>query len=333
VRENNLKDIDVTLPLGLFVCVTGVSGSGKSSLLVDTLFGAIKRKKGRFGFHVGKHRSLSGTGQIDDAVLVDQSPVGRTPRSNPVSYVDAYSPIRALFAATRQARQRGWRPGHFSFNVPGGRCERCEGHGWIKVDMQFLADVFVTCEACEGRRFQREVLDVYLRGANIHDVLQMTVSQAMEFFRDAPAVTRGLSPLADTGLGYLRLGQPATTLSGGEAQRLKLAAYLSAAPNPDSKGKQRLLFLFDEPTTGLHFDDIKKLLGCFRALLDAGHSLVVIEHNLDVIKCADYVIDLGPEGAGQGGRVVATGTPEEIAANPSSHTGRYLRRVLSQGGA
>jgi excinuclease ABC subunit A len=261
---------------------------------------------------------------------VDQSPIGRTPRSNPVSYVDAFSPIRTLFAGTPQARQRGWRPGHFSFNVAGGRCECCEGHGWIKVDMQFMADVFVTCEACEGRRFQSEVLGVYYKGANIHDVLQMTVSQAMEFFNDSRHIVRGLKPLADTGLGYLRLGQPATTLSGGEAQRLKLAAYLASAPPPGAKwGQQRLLFLFDEPTTGLHFDDIRKLLECFAALLDAGHSLVVIEHNLDVIKCADYIIDLGPEGGEQGGRVVATGTPEEIAANPNSHTGRYLKALLT----
>ncbi len=327
-RENNLKDIDVTIPLGLFVCVTGVSGSGKSSLVEGTLYGAVKRRKGRYGVPVGRHRSLSGASRIDDVVLVDQSPIGRTPRSNPVSYVEAYSPIRALFAATPQARRRGLRPGHFSFNVPGGRCDRCEGHGWIKLDMQFLADVYVTCEACQGKRFQPGVMDVYYKGRNIHDVLDMTVSQAIKFFAETRAVTRALKPLADTGLGYLRLGQPATTLSGGEAQRLKLAAYLAAAPAGSARKKQRLLFLFDEPTTGLHFDDIAKLLACFRSLLDAGHSVVVIEHNLDVIKCADHVIDLGPEGGEQGGCVVAAGAPEEIARNPNSHTGFHLRKVL-----
>jgi excinuclease ABC subunit A len=255
-------------------------------------------------------------------VLVDQTPIGRSPRSNPVTYLKAFDPIRELFAATREARARGLTPSHFSFNVPGGRCEACEGEGQVRVEMQFLADVFVPCEVCGGKRFKPQVLDVTYRGRNVHQVLDLTVREALSFFNASPKVLRRLHVLDEIGLGYLRLGQPATTLSGGEAQRIKIAAHLASA------GGERLLYILDEPTTGLHFDDIAKLLAAFRRLLQAGHTLLVIEHNLDVIKTADYVIDLGPEGGDEGGRVVATGTPEEIAV-AGTHTGRYLRQVLT----
>ncbi len=322
-REHNLKDINVRFPLGLFICVTGVSGSGKSSLIQDTLYPAVKRRKpGGYPDHIGEHDELSGDELVDDVILVDQSSIGTTPRSNPVTYVKVYSYIRKLFAGTRDARIRNLNAGTFSFNTPGGRCETCSGTGTIKVDMQFLADVYVTCDRCEGRRFQEGILKVKYRGRSIYDVLQMTVDQAMRFFKDQQAITRRLRYLVRTGLGYLRLGQPATTLSGGEAQRLKLASQMAQG------GEERLLFLFDEPTVGLHFDDIRKLLSCFQSLVDDGHTVIVVEHNLDVIKYADYVVDLGPEPGPDGGLVVAAGTPEEIAACERSHTGRFLRRVL-----
>ncbi len=323
--EHNLKRIDVDIPLNTLTVVTGVSGSGKSTLVHDILYPAIKRVKGGTERRVGAHARVEGTEFISDVVLVDQTPIGRTPRSNPVTYLKAFDPIRELFAATRDAHTRGLTASHFSFNVPGGRCEACEGEGQVRVEMQFLADVFVPCEVCDGRRFKPQVLDVTFRGKNVHQVLDLTVREALTFFSGAPKVLRRLKVLDEIGLGYLRLGQPATTLSGGEAQRVKIAAHLSAS------GADRLLYILDEPTTGLHFDDIAKLLAAFRRLLQAGHSLLVIEHNLDVIKTADHIIDLGPEGGAEGGRVVACGTPEEIATAPGSHTGRYLRHVLTAG--
>jgi excinuclease ABC subunit A len=323
--EHNLKHIDITLPLNTLTVVTGVSGSGKSTLVHDVLYAAIKRAKGGWDRRVGAFRALEGAEFITDAVLVDQAPIGRTPRSNPVTYLKAFDPIRELFAATKDARARGLTASHFSFNVPGGRCEACQGEGEVRVEMQFLADVFVPCDECDGKRFKPQVLEVRYRGRSIHQVLDLTVREALGFFSSSPKVLRRLHVLDEIGLGYLRLGQPATTLSGGEAQRVKIAAHLS------SHGGERLLYVLDEPTTGLHFDDIAKLLAAFRKLLDAGHTLVVIEHNLDVIKTADYVIDLGPEGGDDGGYVVATGTPEQVSQIDASHTGRYLRPALAEG--
>jgi excinuclease ABC subunit A len=322
--EHNLKQIDVQIPLGTLTCVTGVSGSGKSTLVHDIIYPAIRRLKGNWEKRVGLHRRLDGAEYLTDAVLVDQAPIGRTPRSNPVTYLKAFDPIRELFASTKDARSRGLTASHFSFNVPGGRCETCEGEGQVRVEMQFLADVFVPCEQCDGARFKPQVLDVKYRGRNVHQVLEMTVREALWFFASSPKVLRRLHVLDEIGLGYLRLGQPATTLSGGEAQRIKIASHLS------SHGGDRLLYILDEPTTGLHFDDIAKLLAAFRKLLLAGHTLLVIEHNLDVIKTADHVIDLGPEGGAEGGWVVAAGTPEEIAATGGSHTGRALGPVLGR---
>ncbi len=325
--EHNLKDIDVEIPLGVLTCVTGVSGSGKSTLVHDVIYAALKRIKGDWDRRVGVHRKLEGAEFVTDVVLVDQAPIGRTPRSNPVTYLKAFDPIRELFAATKDARSRGLTASHFSFNVPGGRCEACEGEGEVKVEMQFLADVFVPCEQCEGKRFKPQVLEVKYRGRGIDQVLDMTVREALTFFSSSPKVLRRLQVLDEIGLGYLRLGQPATTLSGGEAQRIKIAAHLS------SHTGDRILYILDEPTTGLHFDDIAKLLAAFRKLLQAGHSLLVIEHNLDVIKTADWIIDLGPEGGEEGGQLVAAGPPEQIVKVESSHTGRYLRDVLAVGRA
>ncbi|MDZ7373819.1 MAG: excinuclease ABC subunit UvrA [candidate division KSB1 bacterium] len=321
--EHNLKNIDVEIPLGLFVVVTGVSGSGKSSLVHDVLYTALKRKLGSWKGRVGKHRELLGAEHLDDVVLVDQSPIGKTPRSNPATYVKAFDGIRQLFAQTRAARVRGFGPGHFSFNIPGGRCETCEGAGVVKVEMQFLADLYLQCETCGGKRYRSEVLEIRYHGRNIYEVLNMTVDEALAFFQGHPAITQRLQLLQDVGLGYLRLGQPATTLSGGEAQRVKLAAHLATRPG------EHILYIFDEPTTGLHFEDIRKLLSCFDRLIQAGNSVLVIEHNLDVIKCADWVIDLGPEGGDAGGYVVACGPPEQIAGTSASYTGQYLRRILS----
>jgi len=323
--EHNLKDIDVTIPLNMLTAVTGVSGSGKSTLVHDVLYAAIKRAKGSWDKRVGAFEKLEGVEYVTDAVLVDQAPIGRTPRSNPVTYLKAFDPIRELFAATKDARSRGLTASHFSFNVPGGRCEACQGEGEVRVEMQFLADVFVPCDQCDGKRFKPQVLEVRYRGRSIHQVLDLTVREALTFFSSSPKVLRRLQVLDEIGLGYLRLGQPATTLSGGEAQRIKIAAHLS------SHSGERLLYILDEPTTGLHFDDIAKLLTAFRKLLEAGHTLLVIEHNLDVIKTADYIVDLGPEGGDEGGRVVATGTPEQVAQIEASHTGRYLRTVLAEG--
>ena len=323
--EHNLKGVDIEIPLNTLTCVTGVSGSGKSTLVHDVLYAALKRAKGDWDRKVGAHQRLEGHEFVSDVVLVDQTPIGRTPRSNPVTYLKAFDPIRELFAATKDAKSRGLTASHFSFNVPGGRCEACQGEGEVRVEMQFLADVFVPCEQCDGRRFKQQVLDVRYRGKNVTQVLDLTVREALSFFASTPKVLRRLQVLDEIGLGYLRLGQPATTLSGGEAQRIKIAAHLS------SHAGERLLYILDEPTTGLHFDDIAKLLSAFRKLLEAGHTLIVIEHNLDVIKVADWIIDLGPDGGEDGGRLLAMATPEQVAHNPASHTGKYIREVLSSG--
>ena len=325
--EHNLQAIDVEIPLNTLTCVTGVSGSGKSTLVHDVLYAAVKRAKGDWDRRVGAFRALEGLEYITDTILVDQAPIGRTPRSNPVTYLKAFDPIRELFASTKDARTLGLTASHFSFNVPGGRCEACQGEGEVRVEMQFLADVFVPCDQCDGMRFKPQVLDVRYKGRNVHQVLEMTVREAITFFGTSPKVLRRLQVLEEIGLGYLRLGQPATTLSGGEAQRIKIAAHLASC------GGERLLYILDEPTTGLHFDDISKLLAAFRKLVEAGHTLLVIEHNLDVIKTADYVIDLGPEGGEGGGRVVATGTPEQVAEIEASHTGLALRQVIASGRA
>jgi excinuclease ABC subunit A len=321
-REHNLQDVDLEIPLNTLTCVTGVSGSGKSTLVHDVLYAGLKRAKGDWDRKVGFYRRLEGAELLTDVVLVDQTPIGRTPRSNPVTYLKAFDPIRELLASTKDARSRGLTASSFSFNVPGGRCEACQGEGEVKVEMQFLADVFVPCEHCEGRRFKPAVLDVRYKGRNVTQILDMTVREALQFFSGSVKVLRRLQVLDEIGLGYIRLGQPATTLSGGEAQRVKIAAHLAAG------GGERLLYILDEPTTGLHFDDIAKLLAAFRKLLEAGSTLVVIEHNLDVIKTADWIIDLGPEGGAGGGRLVAMGPPEQVAHVPGSHTGRYLRPVL-----
>ena len=323
--EHNLKNVDIEIPLNTLTCITGVSGSGKSTLVHDVLYAAVKRAKGGSEKRVGAFRKLEGTEFVSDVVLVDQTPIGRTPRSNPVTYLKAFDPIREIFAATKDAKSRGLTASHFSFNVPGGRCEACQGEGEVRVEMQFLADVFVPCDQCDGRRFKPQVLEVKYRGKNINQVLDLTVREALAFFSTSPKVLRRLQVLDEIGLGYLRLGQPATTLSGGEAQRVKIASHLS------SRTGDRILYVLDEPTTGLHFDDIAKLLTAFKKLLEAGHTLVVIEHNLDVLKTADYIIDLGPEGGHEGGKVVATGTPEQIAKAPGSHTGAFLAPVLAVG--
>jgi excinuclease ABC subunit A len=326
--QNNLKNIDVQIPLHGLVCVTGVSGSGKSTLVTDILYAGLRRRKGDVSVPEGQARIVEGDAFIDHIELVDQSPIGRTPRSNPTTYIGAFDIVRTLFAGTQAAKVHGLTPGHFSFNVPNGRCEACEGDGVIKVEMQFLADLYLPCDACKGKRYKQEVLEIQLHGKNIDDVLNMTVREALQFFRSSASsvkVANKLQVLDDVGLGYIRLGQAATSLSGGEAQRVKLAAHLSA---PESG---HTLFVFDEPTTGLHFDDIAKLIGCFNALIERGNSVVIIEHNLDVIKCADYIIDLGPEAGAEGGRIVVEGTPEDVAASEASHTGRFLRPYLQRG--
>ncbi len=322
--EHNLKSIDVEIPLDMMVCVTGVSGSGKSTLIHDCIYAGLKKQKGDWQGHVGAFKKLDGAHLIDDVILVDQSPIGRTPRSNPVTYIKIYDAIREVFASTREAQGRGLDPAHFSFNLPGGRCDVCQGDGTVTVEMQFLADVELVCEECKGTRFKQQVLDVRYKGKNIHEVLSLTVREAITFFREVPRITNRLRVLDEVGLGYLRLGQSATTLSGGEAQRIKLAAHLS------KRTGAKTLYIFDEPTTGLHFDDINKLLSAFRALIEAGGSLLVIEHNLDVIKTADYLVDLGPEGGSAGGYVVGTGTPEAIMKRTKSYTGKFLREYLAR---
>jgi len=333
-RANNLRGLDVTIPLGMLVAVTGVSGSGKSTLVHQVLYRAVARALGQTdgGDPSGVFNSLTGTERLNDVVLVDQTPIGRTPRSNPITYIKGFDLVRELFAAQHEAKRLSLTPGHFSFNVPGGRCNTCEGDGTVTVEMQFLADVELPCEDCRGTRYQAKILNVHYKGKNIHDVLQMTVKEALRFFAGQTRLLEKLAVLDEIGLGYLRLGQSATTLSGGEAQRVKLAAHLASvrAANATAKPSQasRVLYILDEPTTGLHFDDVSKLLAAFRKLIDGGGSLIVIEHNLDVIKSADWVIDLGPEGGDAGGRIVAEGPPEEIAANLHSHTGKWLARVL-----
>ena len=322
-REHNLQGVSVEIPLEMLVCITGVSGSGKSTLVHDILYAGLKKQRGEWNSHVGLFKEIKGGELIDDIVLVDQSPIGRTPRSNPVTYIKAYDAIRDVFAATQGAKTKGYASSHFSFNVPGGRCETGQGSGTVIVEMQFLADVELTCEDCRGTRFREEILNIKYKGKNIAEALDLTVREAILFFKDAKKIVNKLKVLEAVGLGYLRLGQSATTLSGGEAQRVKLASHLAQTTN------SKTLFIFDEPTTGLHFEDINKLLGAFRALIDNGASLVVIEHNLDVIKTADWIIDLGPEGGVGGGQIVATGTPEKIAKNDESHTGRYLKAILN----
>ena len=321
-REHNLKNVSVEIPLEMFVCITGVSGSGKSTLVHDIIYAGLKKQRGEWTSRVGLCKEITGGKHLDDIVLVDQSPIGRTPRSNPVTYIKAYDAIREVFAGTNLSKTKGFTASHFSFNVPGGRCETCQGSGTVTVEMQFLADVELTCEDCRGTRFKDEILDVTYKGKNIAEILELTVSEAIIFFKDVKKLINKIKVLDDVGLGYLRLGQSATTLSGGEAQRVKLAAHLA------TKTKSKTLFIFDEPTTGLHFDDINKLLAAFNALLDNGASLLVIEHNLDVIKTADYIIDLGPEGGIGGGEIVAVGTPEEVMKVKKSHTGKYLKDYL-----
>ncbi len=319
---NNLKAIDVEIPLGKFVCVTGVSGSGKSSLVNDVLYRALAEKFYRSKEKPGKHAGLEGVENIDKVINIDQSPIGRTPRSNPATYTGVFTPIRSLFAQTKEAKMRGYKPGRFSFNVKGGRCEACKGDGIIKIEMNFLPDVYVPCEVCHGKRYNRETLEVEYKGRNIYEVLDMSVDEALDFFKHIPGIDRYISTLSDVGLGYIKLGQPSTQLSGGEAQRIKLAMELS------KRATGSTLYILDEPTTGLHFADVEKLVDVLQKLVDAGNSVVVIEHNLDVVKTADYIIDLGPDGGERGGELVACGTPEEIAMNEKSYTGRYLKQML-----
>jgi excinuclease ABC subunit A len=322
-RGNNLKDVELRLPLGLLVCVTGVSGSGKSTLINDTLYAAVARSLYGSAIQPAPHDAVNGIEQLDKVISVDQSPIGRTPRSNPATYTGLFTPIRDLFAGVPEARQRGYDAGRFSFNVKGGRCEACQGDGVTKVEMHFLADIYVPCDVCHGKRYNRETLEIRYKARNIHEVLEMTVDEAAQFFSAVPSIARKLKTLIDVGLGYVRLGQSATTLSGGEAQRVKLSLELS------KRDTGRTLYILDEPTTGLHFHDIKLLLEVLHRLRDAGNSLVVIEHNLDVIKTADWIVDLGPEGGDAGGRIVAEGTPEQVAAK-DTYTGRYLRQALAE---
>ncbi|MEX0928849.1 MAG: excinuclease ABC subunit UvrA [Balneolales bacterium] len=319
--ENNLKNIDVEIPLGKMVCVTGVSGSGKSTLVHSTLYGAIKKEIGSYGYAVGRYKKISGLRHIGNVEMVDQSPIGRSTRSNSATYTKAFDGIRDVFSKTRQAKIMGYQSGHFSFNVPGGRCETCQGEGIQKIEMQFLADIELPCEVCGGTRYRKDVLGIHYQGKNIHQVLEMSITEALEFF-DEEFITSRLQVMEDVGLGYLKLGQSATTLSGGEAQRVKLARYLSKSESEPT------LYFFDEPTTGLHFEDVARLLSSFNRLLEKGNSVIIIEHNLDIIKSADWVIDIGPEGGFKGGYVVCTGTPEDIATCENSYTGRYLKEVL-----
>ena len=321
-KGNNLKDVHLKLPIGLLTCITGVSGSGKSSLINDTLYRAVAHHL--YGSHAepAEHVSIKGLDFFDKVVDVDQSPIGRTPRSNPATYTGLFTPTRELFAQLNESRNRGYGPGRFSFNVKGGRCEACEGDGVIKVEMHFLPDVYVPCDICQGKRYNRETLEIQFKGKNIHEVLSMTVEQAHQFFNAIPAVEKKLRTLIEVGLGYITLGQNATTLSGGEAQRVKLALELS------KRDTGTTLYILDEPTTGLHFADIQLLLDVIHKLRDAGNTIVIIEHNLDVIKTADWVIDLGPEGGDDGGEIIAEGTPEEVANNKKSYTGKYLKPYL-----
>jgi len=312
----------VEIPLGTLTCVTGVSGSGKSSLINEILFKRLGADLNRMKVRPGKHKAMEGEEYLDKVINIDQSPIGRSPRSNPATYTGVFNDIRDLFASTAEAKARGYNAGRFSFNVRGGRCEACSGDGLLKIEMHFLPDIYVPCEVCKGRRYNRETLEVRYKGKNIHDVLEMTAEEAREFFSAIPKIGSRMETLCDVGLGYIKVGQPSTTLSGGEAQRVKLATELSKR----STGKT--IYILDEPTTGLHTDDVRKLLEVLQRLVDAGNTVVVIEHNLDVIKCADHIIDLGPEGGDGGGNIVCVGTPEEVAECEASYTGKYLKKVL-----
>ena len=323
-QENNLKNIDVSFPLGVMTCVTGVSGSGKSSLVNEILYKSLAKQLNRARTIPGKHEGIEGVEQLDKIIAIDQSPIGRTPRSNPATYTGVFDMIRDLFAATTDAKERGYKKGRFSFNVKGGRCEACSGDGIIKIEMHFLPDVYVPCEVCGGKRYNRETLEVKYKGKNIYDVLNMTVEEALKFFENVPSIYRKIATLNDVGLSYIKLGQPSTELSGGEAQRIKLATELS------KRGTGKTIYVLDEPTTGLHFADVHKLVDILRKLSDGGNTVIVIEHNLDVIKTADYIIDMGPEGGDKGGTVIAKGTPEEVAACPQSYTGQYVKKYLEE---
>lgn len=323
-QENNLKNIDVEFPLGVMTCVTGVSGSGKSSLVNEILYKHLARDLNRARCIPGKHKGIEGIGQLDKVINIDQSPIGRTPRSNPATYTGLFDQIRDLFATTADAKARGYSKGRFSFNVKGGRCEACGGDGIIKIEMHFLPDVYVPCEVCGGKRYNRETLEVKYKGKNIFDVLDMTVEEALPFFENLPSIRNKIQTLYDVGLSYVKLGQPSTTLSGGEAQRIKLATELSR------RSTGRTIYILDEPTTGLHFADVHRLVEILHRLADAGNTVVVIEHNLDVIKTADYIIDIGPEGGDRGGTVIAKGTPEEVAKNKKSYTGAYVKKMLDK---
>ena len=323
-QENNLKNIDVEIPLGIFTCVTGVSGSGKSSLVNQILYKRLAKELNRAKTKPGLHKDIEGFDQLDKIIAIDQSPIGRTPRSNPATYTGVFDQIRDLFAMTKDAKAKGYNKGRFSFNKKGGRCEACAGDGIIKIEMHFLPDVYVPCEVCHGKRYNRETLEVKYKGKSIYDVLNMTVEEACDFFSNIPSISRKMETLRDVGLGYIRLGQPSTELSGGEAQRIKLAAELSKR----STGKT--IYILDEPTTGLHFADVHKLVDILARLTEGGNTVIVIEHNLEVIKTADYIIDMGPEGGSGGGTVVAAGTPEEICEVEKSYTGQYLKGILNR---
>jgi excinuclease ABC subunit A len=320
--ENNLKNVNVKIPLGTFTCVTGVSGSGKSSFVNDILYNVLANKLNRAKTFAGKHKSVEGIEHLDKVINIDQAPIGRTPRSNPATYTGVFGDIRELFASTKDAKMHGYNAGRFSFNVKGGRCEACQGDGILKIEMHFLPDIYVPCEVCGGSRYNRETLSVKYKGKSIFDVLEMTVEEGMYFFESIPKISRKLKTLYDVGLGYVKIGQPATTLSGGEAQRVKLAAELSKR----STGKT--IYILDEPTTGLHTADVHKLTEVLQRFVDGGNTVLVIEHNLDVIKTADYIVDLGPEGGDKGGKIVICGTPEEVAKCKKSYTGHYLKKIL-----
>ena len=321
-KQNNLKNINVDIPLGVFTCVTGVSGSGKSSLVNEILYKRLARDLNRARCIPGEHKDIIGIEKLDKVINIDQSPIGRTPRSNPATYTGVFDMIRDLFASTAEAKAKGYSKGRFSFNVKGGRCEACSGDGIIKIEMHFLPDVYVPCEVCDGKRYNRETLEVKYKGKSIYDVLNMTVEEAVKFFENVPTIRNKIQTLYDVGLSYIRLGQPSTELSGGEAQRIKLATELS------KRSTGRTIYILDEPTTGLHFADVHKLVEILHKLADAGNTVVVIEHNLDVIKTADYIIDIGPEGGFRGGTVVAKGTPEQVAGIPESYTGQYIKKYL-----
>ena len=324
-RENNLKNVDAAIPLGTLTCITGVSGSGKSSLINEVLYKRLAADLNGARTRAGAHEDVEGLEFLDKVINIDQSPIGRTPRSNPATYTGVFGDIREIFAKTQEARARGYGPGRFSFNVRGGRCESCAGDGLLKIEMHFLPDIYVPCDVCKGQRYNRETLEIRYKGKNIHEVLEMTVEEGLSFFENVPRIRKKLQTLYDVGLSYIKLGQPSTTLSGGEAQRVKLATELAR------RATGRTIYILDEPTTGLHMYDVHKLIDVLQALVSAGNSVVVIEHNLDVIKTADYIIDLGPEGGNRGGTIVAQGTPEQVAAVERSYTGQYLKKILNNG--